>query len=216
MTVAALQPENRILFADGAPLEATVVAPTNPRGVVLFAHGSHSNRSSGRKRYVASILARNGFAVVCPDLLTRAEVNGRPTAFDIPLLAERLLQVADWVRDRDDIGIGDVPLGYFGGSTGAAAALFAAAGDGRVGAVVSRGGRVEMAGAALDHVQAPTLLIVGGADVGVVSTNRRVARRLRGTTRVRIIPGATHLFPEPGALPEVARLATEWFTLHLR
>jgi putative phosphoribosyl transferase len=181
---------------------------------VLFAHGSGSSRFSPRNRYVAEVLEGRGFATLLFDLLTEAEAAVRARVFDIPLLAGRLLLAADWVSKREDLE--KLPLGYFGASTGAAAALVAAAQKPeRVGAVVSRGGRPDLAESSLEKVAAPTLLIVGGNDVGILDLNREAAKRLRGIVKLEIVPGAGHLFEEPGALERVAELAAAWFESHL-
>lgn len=192
--------------------------PGRARGVVLFAHGSGSGRHSPRNRDVARSLQRRGLATMLMDLLTPEEeaedaATGRHR-FDIQLLAGRLELASRWLAEEP--ATADLPLGYFGASTGAAAALVAAAAaDGRVGAVVSRGGRPDLAGDALARVIAPTLLIVGGRDESVLGLNQEARRRLPGVSELEVVPGASHLFEEPGALDEVARLAGEWFTRHL-
>jgi dienelactone hydrolase len=191
--------------------------PSPVHGLVLFAHGSGSSRKSPRNRFVSDRLVGAGLATLRFDLLTpEEEVLDLETGrfrFDIPLLAGRLVSATDWVTRRE--GVGEMPLGYFGASTGAAAALIAAAErPERVRAVVSRGGRPDLAGAALHHVQAPTLLVVGGADQQVLELNRAAMVRLRCPAELRVVPGATHLFPEPGALEEVARHAASWFRRH--
>lgn len=195
-------------------LRGDLEVPDRARGIVLFAHGSGSSRLSPRNRYVAEVLEGRGFATLLFDLLTEAEAAVRARVFDIPLLAGRLLLAADWVSKREDFE--KLPLGYFGASTGAAAALVAAAQKpGRVGAVVSRGGRPDLAESSLEKVAAPTLLIVGGNDVGILDLNREAAKRLRGIVKLEIVPGAGHLFEEPGALERVAELAAAWFESHL-
>ena len=188
-------------------------------GVVLFAHGSGSSRLSPRNRYVADVLQRARLATLLLDLLTpEEETLDEQTAqlrFDIGLLAERLVLAADWLREREDTG--GLPIGCFGASTGAAAALIAAA-ERRdaVRAVVSRGGRPDLAEDALERVEAPTLLIVGGLDAGVVELNEQALRRLRiAEKKLAIVPHATHLFPEPGTLEQVAQLACDWFVEYL-
>jgi dienelactone hydrolase len=186
--------------------------------VVLFAHGSGSSRHSPRNRHVAQVLHDGGFATLLLDLLTPREesIDSRTgeLRFDIPLLARRLVGALDWLA-RDG-SLGALPVGLFGASTGGGAALVAAAErPARVRAVVSRGGRPDLADAALPRVQAPTLLIVGGRDEEVLALNRAAERRMHGTVHLAVVPGATHLFEEPGALDEVARLATEWFARHL-
>jgi dienelactone hydrolase len=192
--------------------------PPKACGVVLFAHGSGSSRHSPRNRFVATKLREWGLATLLIDLLTpEEEAVDAGTArlrFDIGLLAERLAGATDWLGQDPDTG--GLKVGYFGASTGGGAALVAAAGrPDVVGAVVSRGGRPDLAGPALPHVQAPTLLIVGGDDEPVVAMNQEALRHLRCEKRLEIVPGATHLFEEPGALEEVARLAGQWFRDHL-
>lgn len=205
--------------APGGALTADLTIPGNPMGLVIFAHGSGSSRMSPRNREVAAVLQRNGFATLLFDLLTPAEeaidrVTGE-LRFDISRLATRLIAVTDWVTGRDDVG--DLPIGYFGASTGAAAALRAAAARADVvQAVVSRGGRPDLAGPALDHVVAPALLIVGGRDPEVFVLNRAARERMRrAAVKLVVVAGATHLFEEPGALDEVTRLAADWFRAHL-
>ncbi|MFA4892502.1 dienelactone hydrolase family protein [Brevundimonas sp.] len=185
-----------------------------PRGVVIFAHGSGSSRLSPRNRQVAQALTDAGMATLLFDLLTEAEAADRANVFDIDLLARRLVDAIDWVANQP--ALADLPIGLFGASTGAAAALKAAAARPRaVTAVVSRGGRPDLAGGALPRVTAPTLLIVGGNDEPVLGWNRDAAERICGPVRVTVIPGATHLFEEPGAMEEVTALATDWFTERL-
>jgi putative phosphoribosyl transferase len=204
--------------AGSVALEGDLAVPMDARGVVLFAHGSGSSRQSPRNRYVARLLNDANLATLLFDLLTPAEeAVDRRTAqlrFDVQLLATRLLDATDWLLPHPDTR--HLQLGYFGASTGAAAALVAAAErpDG-VRAVVSRGGRPDLAGSALPRVRAATLLIVGGEDVPVIELNQQAFERLRCQKRLVIIPGATHLFEEPGALDEVARLAREWFERYL-
>ncbi len=194
-------------------LSGDMTVPADARGVVVFAHGSGSSRLSRRNRAVASELVEAGYATLLFDLLTPHEELDRANVFDIPLLAARLVSVTEW-RERQDL-VAALPLGYFGASTGAAAALAAAAqlGD-RVHAVVSRGGRPDLA-EGLAAVRAPTLLIVGGADHQVLELNRIAQRQLRCPNELAIVPGATHLFEEPGALAQVSRLAIDWFGAHL-
>ncbi len=189
-------------------LGATLGVPAEPRGLVVFAHGSGSSRLSPRNRFVAEALNRRGIATVLADLLTEPEAESRGNVFDVELLADRLREVARWGLAELD---GALPLGYFGASTGAAAALIAAVADPPVAAIVSRGGRPDLAGPALANVRAPTLLIVGGADEVVLELNRRALAALRCRKRLAIVPGATHLFEEPGALERVAELAGDWF-----
>ncbi len=188
--------------------------PEQPAGLVLFAHGSGSSRLSPRNRMVAAELVRHGLATLLFDLLTEAESRERANVFDIDLLASRLVAATDWIADEPRMG--GVPLGYFGASTGAAAALVAAAQLGnRIRAVVSRGGRPDLAGGYLGGVTAPVLLIVGGADEPVIGLNRMAAERLRAPHKVVIIPGASHLFEEPGTLERAAQVAAEWFERYL-
>ena len=193
--------------------------PANSRGLVVFAHGSGSSRHSSRNRAVAARLRKAKLATLLMDLLTAAEEeeerDTRHHRFDIQLLLDRLVAATELMTQRSDVG--DLSIGYFGASTGAAAALAAAARiPERVGAVVSRGGRPDLAGGALHVVTAPTLLIVGGADGHVVELNRQALARMgKAESRLEIIPGATHLFAEPGALDKVADLATDWFRAHL-
>lgn len=180
------------------------------RGVVVFAHGSGSSRLSPRNRQVAQALTDAGLVTLLFDLLTQIEAADRANVFDIDRLARRLVDAIDWVAAQP--ALADLPIGLFGASTGAAAALKAAAARPRlVKTVVSRGGRPELAGEALSQVRVPTLLIVGGNDGPVLGWNRDAAERVRGPVRVTVIPGATHLFEEPGAMEEVVALATEWF-----
>jgi len=185
---------------------------------VAFAHGSGSSRLSPRNRYVAGVLQAGGLATLLFDLLTEAEeridVQTRHLRFDIELLAERLAGATDWLLRQDEVA--GLALGYFGASTGAAAALMAAAcRQEEVGAVVSRGGRPDLAGPLLPQVRAPTLLLVGGLDHVVIEMNQEALARLTCEKKLEIVEGATHLFEEPGTLEEVARLATDWFRGHL-
>jgi dienelactone hydrolase len=188
-------------------------------GLVLFAHGSGSSRHSPRNKFVAHVLERRGFATLLVDLLTPDEDRtDRVTAehrFDIPLLAERLTAVVDWLRNQRDTA--RLPAGLFGASTGAAAAVITAADRPHsVAAVVSRGGRPDLAGHALPRVTAPTLLIVGGKDIEVMRVNRAAMAQMHGRAALEIVDGATHLFEEAGALSTVAELASDWFENHLR
>jgi putative phosphoribosyl transferase len=188
--------------------------PAAPRGGVLFAHGSGSSRLSPRNRQVARALNRAGLLTLLFDLLTPAEADDPANVFGIELLAGRLAAATRWLRGQP--AGRDLPIGYFGASTGAAAALWAAAEPGAgVGAVVARGGRPDLAGARLGAVTAPTLLLVGSHDELVLDLNRAARARLRGVSELVVIPGATHLFAEPGALEAVARLAADWFVGHL-
>jgi putative phosphoribosyl transferase len=204
--------------AGSATLEGNLNLPEGARAVVLFAHGSGSSRFSSRNRYVARVLNEAKLATLLIDLLTpEEEAIDQRTAhlrFDIRLLAGRLVSATDWLTQHVDTR--HLSIGYFGASTGAAAALVAAAERPEVvHAVVSRGGRPDLAGAALPRVRAPTLLIVGGDDVQVIELNRAALALLRCEKQLVIVPGASHLFEEPGALDEVARLAREWFRQHL-
>ncbi|MFD4898500.1 phosphoribosyltransferase family protein [Streptomyces sp. NPDC058411] len=197
--------------AGGVPLAGDLVLPADAGAVVVFAHGSGSSRLSPRNRAVAGVLNRAGLGTLLFDLLTPGEEVYRANVFDIGLLAGRLADTTAWLRRRVSL-----PVGSFGASTGAAAALRAAAAtDSGVGAVVSRGGRPDLAGADLSGVRAPTLLVVGGADTTVIDLNRQAQAALHCENRLEIVPGATHLFEEPGALDRVAELARDWFTTHL-
>jgi putative phosphoribosyl transferase len=199
---------------DPAPLPGDLVVPEGSRGVVVFAHGSGSSRRSPRNVAVADTLNRSGLSTLLFDLLLPEEAEDRSLVFDVELLAGRLESAARWVPDRS--GLGDVPLAFFGASTGAAAALVAAARlENEVSSVVSRGGRPDLAGDALERVRAPTLLIVGSEDRDVLELNRQAERRIRAETRLEVIPGAGHLFEEPGALETVAELAAAWIERNL-
>lgn len=204
--------------AGGQALEGNLAVPGNARGIVVFAHGSGSSRHSPRNRAVAAMLREGGLATLLVDLLTPEEgAVDEETArlrFDIDLLAERLVDATDWIGEVEETrGLG---VGYFGASTGGGAALVAAARRPNVvRAVVSRGGRPDLAGAALARVHAPTLLIVGGHDPVVLELNHEAFDRLRCEKEMAVVPGATHLFEEPGALEQVARLARDWFLRHL-
>jgi putative phosphoribosyl transferase len=205
--------------AAGVVLEADVVVPGSARGVVLFAHGSGSGRHSSRNRYVAGELQGAGLATVLVDLLTpveeQADVRTGALRFDIGLLAGRVAALTDWLAE--DGRTAGLRVGLFGASTGAAAALVAAAvRPASVEAVVSRGGRPDLAGELLRLVRQPTLLIVGERDTAVIDLNRMAMQQLSGETTLEIVPGASHLFEEPGALEQVARLARDWFVRHLQ
>ncbi|UKJ64139.1 dienelactone hydrolase family protein [Cellulosimicrobium cellulans] len=198
----------------GTTLEGRLHLPEHGEGVVVFAHGSGSSRHSPRNRYVASVLYHAGLGTLLLDLLTPDEETDRHQVFDVELLAGRLASAVRWLRSRSDVR--DARVGLFGASTGAAAALLAAADpDLGIAAVVSRGGRPDLAGGALAEVRVPTLLVVGGADTVVLRLNRRAVDLLAGPARLVVVPGATHLFDEPGALGEVALLARDWFARHL-
>ncbi|AQZ67076.1 unnamed protein product [[Actinomadura] parvosata subsp. kistnae] len=194
-------------------MSGDLIVPDAARGMVVFVHGSGSSRHSPRNRYVAGALNEAGLATLLFDLLTPEEEADRANVFDIPLLADRLLERTSWVRAHPDAK--GLPIGYFGASTGAAAALWAAAEpDNAITAIVSRGGRPDLAGDRLAAVRAPTLLIVGGRDPVVVELNEEARRRLRADSRITVVPGATHLFEEPGALEAVAGHARDWFSTH--
>lgn len=202
--------QNVKIPTDAGALIGTLVVPDEASGTVLFAHGSGSGRLSPRNRFVAESLQNAGLATLLIDLLSDDEASDRRKVFDINLLAERLLAAAVWLGQEPSTQ--SLPLGYFGASTGAAAALVAAASRPKlVSAIVSRGGRPDLAHEALAQVVAPTLLIVGGRDVEVIELNRQAKAQMRCPTELVVIPGATHLFPEHGALEEVARLAERWF-----
>ena len=211
--LAAIDQEVEIHVGE-RPLPGRLRVPVGATGIVVFAHGSGSSRHSPRNQSVAIALDSAGIGTLLVDLLTEAEGGDRALVFDIPLLARRLAGIAGWLRRQEETR--GLRLGYFGASTGAAAALTAAADDSAVAAVVSRGGRPDLAGAHLGLVGAPTLLIVGGADDVVLELNRAAQARLRCVTDLAVVPGATHLFEEPGALEEVSRLAAAWFTRYLQ
>lgn len=204
--------------AGTAELEGNLLVPQGAPGVVLFAHGSGSSRHSPRNQFVAEALSNSGFATLLIDLLTAVEEQvderTRQHRFDIGLLTERLVFAIDWLGGYPDTG--RLPVGLFGASTGGGAALVAAARrPDRVRAVVSRGGRPDLAGDALERVSAPTLLIVGARDAPVIGLNRDAMERLSVVNRLELVPGASHLFEEPGALGEVTRLAAGWFSRYL-
>ena len=195
-------------------LPGTLQVPAAASGVIVFVHGSGSSRLSPRNVAVAEALKGRGMATLLFDLLTSDEELDRTNVFDILLLARRLIGAVHWIDGQP--GVGTLPLGLFGASTGAAAAIVAAAQlEHRVAAIVSRGGRPDLAGAALEWVRAPTLLIVGGADYGVIELNQQAFARLKGEKAIEIVPGATHLFEEPGTLEQVAQIAGDWFVEHV-
>jgi dienelactone hydrolase len=195
-------------------LKGELCAPPNSRGLVIFAHGSGSSRFSPRNRAVADALVSAGFATLLFDLLTPEEAEDRANVFDIGLLGTRLADAVAWARVEPDVGA--LPIGLFGASTGAAAAIRAAAKrPADVQAVVSRGGRPDLAGDALSQLSAPTLLIVGGHDEPVIGLNREALARIRAPAEITVVPRATHLFEEPGALEQVIALAIAWFGTHL-
>ncbi|MES1975150.1 MAG: dienelactone hydrolase family protein [Pseudomonadota bacterium] len=198
-----------------AGLQGLLGVPADPAGVVVFAHGSGSGRFSPRNNYVAEGLRGAGFATLLVDLLTESEEGDRARVFDIPLLTSRLIAATRWLSGVSRLA--QLPVGYFGASTGAGAALLAAASEpARIGAIVSRGGRPDLAGSpALAHVRAPTQLIVGERDLPVIELNREAMRHLRCEHEIVIVPGAHHLFEEPGALDLVIGHATRWFSNHL-
>jgi dienelactone hydrolase len=203
----------------GTELEGDLLLPPGAHGVVVFAHGSGSSRHSPRNRMVAAQLNRRALGTLLVDLLTRPEevvdARTRDLRFDIGRLAERLIGLVDWLGE--DEATRSLPIGLFGASTGAAAALVAAAGrPGRVQAVVSRGGRPDLAGPALIQVEAPTLMLVGERDIPVVELNEQARNAMTVRAELRVVPGATHLFEEPGALEIVAEEAGTWFATHLR
>lgn len=214
------QPSERAVrvAVDSAVLDGIFGVPTATQGVVLFAHGSGSGRHSPRNQFVARALQEEGLATLLLDLLTPEEeavdLRTGEFRFDIPLLADRLVGATDWLSGQPDAR--ELNVGYFGASTGAAAALIAASERPHlVEAVVSRGGRADLAAPVLADVRAPTLLIVGGNDLHVIELNRQAMSQLQTEKKLEIVPGAGHLFQEPGALEQVARLAGEWFRRHL-
>jgi putative phosphoribosyl transferase len=210
--------ESIVIPVERGYIGADLGVPDRAEGLVIFAHGSGSSRFSSRNRAVAEFLETNRFGTLLLDLLTREEeavdIHTREHRFDIDLLARRVVLATDWAQGRPDLR--ELPIGYFGASTGAAAALIGAAARPTVArAVVSRGGRPDLAGEALPEVQAPTLLIVGGADEPVIEMNRDAMKRMRAAVELEIVPGATHLFEEPGTLEQVMDLASNWFHRHL-
>jgi len=199
------------------PTFGNLAVPDGAKGIVLFAHGSGSGRHSPRNNFVADVLQEAGLATLLMDLLTeqedRVDVFTRQYRFDIDLLGRRLEIATEWLHDDEEVG--ELPVGYFGSSTGAAAAIVGAAGRDDVKAIISRGGRPDLAGDALGKCTAPILLIVGGNDTQVIELNRRAMAQMNAPHELQIVPGAGHLFEEPGKLDEVARLAADWFTRHL-
>jgi putative phosphoribosyl transferase len=201
------------ITASSVQLDGILDIPADAKGIVLFAHGSGSSRYSPRNQYVAGVLRTAGSGTLLFDLLTAGEANDRSKVFDIDLLSQRLLYATAWVKKNFE----DLKIGYFGSSTGAAAALQSSAeNDTEIGAIVSRGGRPDIVMSILDKVKAPTLLIVGGDDLEVLRLNRLAYERLECEKELKIVPGATHLFEEPGKLQEVADLAALWFAEHFK
>lgn len=214
----ATQAEPVRIPADGVELEADLITPERPRGLVVFAHGSGSSRHSSRNRFVARRLSDRGLAALLLDLLTREEeaLDARTghVRFDIPLLADRLRAATRWAGEEPRTA--RLPVAYFGASTGGGAALIAAAAlPDQVHAVVSRGGRPDLADAALPRVRAPTLLIVGSRDLPVIGMNREAMARMSAPVELELVEGASHLFEEPGTLEKVATLAADWLVRHL-
>ncbi len=212
MSTKAASVTKTVIPSDAVRLEGELVIPKGAAVIVLFAHGSGSSRLSPRNQFVARMLQDAGIGTLLFDLLTEEEAADRENVFDIDFLAHRLGDATRWLRARPEAGA--CALGYFGASTGAAAALIAAAQDPAICAVVSRGGRPDLALRHLADVAAPTLLIVGGHDYGVIELNEKAYRLLRCEKSLKIVPGATHLFEEPGTLEQVAQLASEWFARH--
>ena len=213
VTALGVDRDIAIEIRPGIALPGHITVPPNAIGVIAFAHGSGSSRLSPRNVSVARTLQHAGLGTLLFDLLTDDEAEIRANVFDIELLAQRLALATAWLRDQPMSG--GLPIGYFGASTGAAAALVAASDDPEIAAVVSRGGRPDLAGAVLPKVTAPTLLIVGGLDLEVIALNRTARSQMTCPTRLDIVPGATHLFDEPGTLAAAAGLARDWFTAHL-
>lgn len=214
-TMRLVNSSEQIVFieAENARLEGALAVPEGAEGIVLFAHGSGSSRRSPRNNYVAQVLRKSGMGTLLMDLLTREEDMDYDTRFDIELLSGRLKTATTWLKDE----MPGMRIGYFGASTGAAAALKAAVSMGdSIGAIVSRGGRPDLAPDSLPKVKAPTLLIVGGMDDVVIELNRKAYAKLKCEKELVIVPGATHLFEEPGALEEVASLAAFWFKERLK
>jgi putative phosphoribosyl transferase len=210
----AIPPDCREVAIGDLGLGAYLGVPEGAKGIVVFAHGSGSGRRSPRNNYVAQRLREAGLATLLLDLLTPAEEGDRRNVFDIELLASRLQLAVDWASQEPETD--DLPVGYFGASTGGGAAIRAAVGDPRIKAIVSRGGRPDLAGLqALTNAAAPTLLIVGSLDGVVIDLNRAAGEAMRCERRLAIVPGAGHLFEEPGTLDQVVELAAQWFLSHL-
>lgn len=199
--------------ANQAVIEGALRVPPAARGIVLFAHGSGSSRHSPRNNFVARILNEHGMATLLMDLLTVEEDRDYQTRFDIELLTRRLVTATTWIREQSKVK--ELPVGYFGASTGAAAALKATVVEKSVSAVVSRGGRPDLAGEDLGKVTSPTLLLVGSHDYGVIELNEEAFTQIKSIKELVLISGATHLFEEPGTLEQVAAQAADWFTRHL-
>ena len=207
--------KKRFVAVGSKDLEGILRVPETLVGLVIFAHGAGSSRLSPRNNFVAESLGQRGIATLLFDLLTEKEALDRNNVFDIPLLSERMVEAISWAHSEPELS--SLPVGLFGSSTGAAAALVAAArAPDDVDVVVSRGGRADMAGEALPKVQAPTLLIVGGRDGVVINMNEEASDALVCKNRLEIVPGATHLFEEPGTLDQVVVLAADWFETHFR
>lgn len=206
--------EISVKITDSTTLRGNLAVPQNAVGLVIFSHGSGSSRFSSRNRFVAGFLNKNGFATLLTDLLTEAEDSMYENRFNIELLTDRLSSVTKFATALP--GLDQLPIGYFGASTGAASALKAAASLGPfIQAVVSRGGRPDLAAFALPEVQAPTLLLVGTLDRDVILLNEQALDRMKCVKQLKLVEGASHLFEEPGKLEEVSRLANDWFTRHL-
>jgi dienelactone hydrolase len=215
MTTIAAAAGPRTVIVGAKNLEGFLRLPENASGLVIFAHGAGSSRLSPRNNYVADYFMSRDLATLLFDLLSETEARDRANVFDIELLAGRVVEALDWVGGQPELQ--SLPVGIFGASTGAAAALVAAANAPRaVSAVVSRGGRPDLAGAALYKVRCPTLLIVGGDDLTVLDLNRSALRALSCKKQLTVIPGATHLFEEPGTLEQAAAAAASWFNVHFR
>lgn len=207
--------EKRYITVGSKELEGILRVPGDVIGLVVFAHGAGSSRLSPRNNFVAERLGEKGIATLLFDLLTEEEALDRTNVFDIPLLSERMIEAIEWARAEPELS--SLPVGLFGSSTGAAAALVAAArAPEDVDVVVSRGGRPDLAKEELPKVQAPTLLVIGGRDGVVIELNEAASNSLRCEKRVEIVPGATHLFEEPGTLDQVVNMAADWFETHLR